>query len=75
MTTRERLERECKLGPSETLSDTERCTVRMYVGDLRKLLAVLDAARACGGYITTSEAPGLGYLTNDLHNAVQECDE
>jgi hypothetical protein len=53
-------------------SDTDLCTVRMYVGDLRKLLAVLDAARACRGHITTH---GEQHLTDELWNAIQECDE
>lgn len=73
MSTSERLARDCIVRPGEVASDTDLCTVSFHVGDLRKLLAVLDAARACDGYITPE--PGMAYLTTELHDAVQECDE
>lgn len=72
MSVSERLARDCKVRAGEVASDTDLCTVSFYVGDLRKLLAVLDAARACNGHIITY---GEQHLTDELREAVQECDE
>lgn len=70
---RARLEHACRTESNETFPERhDGMRVEMELGDLRALLALLDAARACEGYITTH---GEQHLTDDLSDALVDCDK
>jgi len=71
--TRARLERYCEVEHNETFPDRhDTMRVEVTLGDLRKLLAVLNAAQACEGHITTH---GEQHLTDDLWDALGDVDQ